>query len=209
MTKGSQVKGHRIRQYQVIGRKVPVLIDPKTNEPTTNPEQIDPQIFRMKLFATSPVSAKSRFWYFMHQYHKMKKTTGEILSVNEIVEKNAGNVKNYCVWLRYYSRSGCHNMYKEVRDTHLNGAIEKLYLEMAGKHRARTSSIQIIKTGVVNCLKDSDGQKDVAGKTVRRDLTKAMLDSKIKFPMSHIIQRPALAKYKSTFIAKRPSTIFG
>ena len=127
---------------------------------------------------------------------------------SQIVEKNAGNVKNYCVWLRYYSRSGCHNMYKEVRDTHLNGAIEKLYLEMAGKHRARTSSIQIIKTGVVANLVDKEGNM-VSGKTVRRDLTKAMLDSKIKFPMSHIIQRPALAKFRSTFIAKRPSTIFG
>ena len=196
MTKGSKQKGHRVRQFQVIGRKTPT-----TKEP-------EPQIFRMKLFATSPVSAKSRFWYFMHQYQKMKKTTGEILSVNEIVEKNAGNVKNYCVWLRYYSRSGCHNMYKEVRDTHLNGAIEKLYLEMAGKHRARTSSIQIIKTGVVANLVDKEGNM-VSGKTVRRDLTKAMLDSKIKFPMSHIIQRPALAKFRSVFIAKRPATIFG
>ena len=72
MTKGSQIKGHRVRQYQVIGRKAPTE------------KEAEPQIFRMKLFATSPVSAKSRFWYFMHQYQKMKKSTGEILSVNEV-----------------------------------------------------------------------------------------------------------------------------
>ena len=26
-----------------------------------------------------------RFWYFMHQMRKMKKTTGEILDVNEVI----------------------------------------------------------------------------------------------------------------------------
>ena len=72
MTKGLNAKGDRIRQYQVIGRKTPTDKDP------------EPQVFRMKLFASNPVSAKSRFWYFMHQYQKMKKTTGEILSVNEV-----------------------------------------------------------------------------------------------------------------------------
>ncbi len=40
------------------------------------------------------------------------------------------------------SRSGTHNMYREVRDTSLNGAIDKMYNEMAGKHRARRSVVQ-------------------------------------------------------------------
>jgi hypothetical protein len=39
----------------------------------------------MKLFARNEVNAKSRFWYFMHQMRKMKKTTGEILDVNEVI----------------------------------------------------------------------------------------------------------------------------
>lgn len=38
----------------------------------------------MKLFAPNEVLAKSRFWYFLHQVKKMKKTTGEILDVNEV-----------------------------------------------------------------------------------------------------------------------------
>jgi large subunit ribosomal protein L18Ae len=38
----------------------------------------------MKLFAPNEVLAKSRFWYFLHQMKKMKKTTGEILDVNEV-----------------------------------------------------------------------------------------------------------------------------
>ena len=38
----------------------------------------------MRLFAPNPVTAKSRYWYFMHRLEKMKKGTGEILSVNEV-----------------------------------------------------------------------------------------------------------------------------
>ena len=38
----------------------------------------------MRLFAPNPVTAKSRYWYFMHRLHKMKKGTGEILAVNEV-----------------------------------------------------------------------------------------------------------------------------
>ena len=38
----------------------------------------------MRLFAPNPVTAKSRYWYFMHRLEKMKKGTGEILAVNEV-----------------------------------------------------------------------------------------------------------------------------
>lgn len=61
-----------MRLYQVIGRKAP----------TKNDE--NPPAYRMKIFAPNEVIAKSRFWYFMHQMRKMKKTTGEILDVNEV-----------------------------------------------------------------------------------------------------------------------------
>lgn len=30
------------------------------------------------------MTAKSRYWYFMHRLEKMKNGTGEILSVNEV-----------------------------------------------------------------------------------------------------------------------------
>lgn len=61
-----------MRLYQVVGRKAP----------TANDE--NPSAYRMKIFAPNEVMAKSRFWYFMHQMRKMKKTTGEILDVNEV-----------------------------------------------------------------------------------------------------------------------------
>ena len=51
--------------FQVIGRKAPTDIEP------------EPAVYRMKLFAPNEVIARSRYWYFMHQYRKMKRTTGK------------------------------------------------------------------------------------------------------------------------------------
>ena len=62
--------------YQVVGRKAPYTIGDK--------DVPNPPAFRIKIFARDELQAKSRFWYFMHQMRKMKKTTGEILDVNEV-----------------------------------------------------------------------------------------------------------------------------
>ena len=40
-------------------------------------------MYRTRLFAPNPVTAKSRYWYFMHRLEK-KKGTGVIHSVNEV-----------------------------------------------------------------------------------------------------------------------------
>jgi len=106
-----------LSQYEVVGRKIPTAkdIEAKLNVP----------VYRMHLFAPSGLVAKSRFWYFLHQLHKLKKTTGEILSCREIREKNPNIVKNFGITIRYNSRSGTHNMYREYRDTTLAGAVEQ------------------------------------------------------------------------------------
>jgi ribosomal protein L20A (L18A) len=38
---------------------------------------------------------------------------------------------------------GYHNMYKEYRDTTLNGAVDQMYSEMASRHRVRFPCIQV------------------------------------------------------------------
>lgn len=165
--------------YQVIGRKAPTPLDPS------------PEIFRMRIFAKDEVIARSRFWYFLHQYKKMKRSTGEILDVNELREKNPRIVKNYGIWLRYNSRSGTHNMYREYRDLKLTGAVDQLYAEMAGRHRARPRSIQIIRTAHIQ--------------EVKRPQT-LQFDKVVKFPLPHRIVRAPAKKYKATFMAHRPNT---
>ena len=134
--------------------------------------------------------------YYMHQYRKMKKTTGEVLDVNEIREKNDRIVKTYYVMLRYNSRSGTHNMYREYRDLTLTGAIDQLYSEMAGRHRARPRSIQIIRTGIVD------------PKDLKRPATQQFAAKGLKFPLPHRIMRPSQKKFRATFVANRPCTHF-
>ena len=99
----------------------------------------------MRIFATDQIVAKSRFWYFLRQLRKFKKTTGEIVSVEEIRERKPLKIKNFGVWLRYDSRSGTHNMYREYRDLTVSAAITQCYRDMGARHRARAHSIQIIR----------------------------------------------------------------
>lgn len=63
--------------------------------------------------------------------------------VNQIHEKRPQKVKNFGIWIRYDSRSGTHNMYKEYREMSRTEAVEALYQDMAARHRARFRSIHV------------------------------------------------------------------
>lgn len=157
-------------------------------------EGAEPQVYRMRIFAPNTVVAKSRFWYFLRKLKRVKKANGEIVSVNEIHEADMSTVKNFGVWLRYKSRSDTVNMYKEYRDVTMTGAVEQMYMEMSGRHRARWSSIQVLKTAVV------------ADEDVRRTITLQMLPADLAFPLPHTRPRPALPCQKATFRATKPVT---
>ena len=180
-----------VKLYQVVGRKAPTEAEPQ------------PPAFRMKLFAPNEVVAKSRFWYFLHQYRNMKKTTGEVLDVNEIREMNPTTVKNYALWIRYDSRSGTHNMYREYRALKLTDAVDQMYSEMAGRHRARPRSIQIIRTATID-------SKDVKRVNMMQfvDVTPEGASKEVKFPLPHRIVRAPSKSLRTTFKASRPMTHF-
>merc|ERR1712146_680617 len=131
----------------------------------------EPKLYKMKLFAPNEVVAKSRYWYFLSQIVKAKKATGEIVSVREVHEKKNNTVKNYGLFLRYDSRSGTHNMYKEFRDVTLNGAIDQMYQDMAGRHRTRKRSVYVVKAEAIS-----------AGQCKRKNV-KVFHDNDIKFPL--------------------------
>ncbi|KAM3218245.1 hypothetical protein P3L10_022775 [Capsicum annuum] len=178
---GREMVTYKFHQYQVVGRALP----------SENDEH--PKIYRMKLWATNEVRAKSKFWYFLRKLKKVKKSNGQMLAINEIFEKNPTKIKNYGIWLRYQSRTGYHNMYKEYRDTTLNGAVEQMYTEMASRHRVRHHCIQIIKTATI------------PAKLCKRESTKQFHDSKIKFPLVFKKVRPPTRKLKTTYKATRPN----
>merc|ERR1711913_225604 len=169
-----------LKEYSVIGRKLPTEAEP------------NPQLYKMRVFAPDMVCAKSRFWYFVSKLKKMKKTSGEIVSVEEITEKTPLKIKNFGIWLRYDSRSGTHNMYREYRDLTVSAAVTQCYRDMGARHRARAHSIHIIRV------------EPVAASQTRRALVKQMHDSKIKFPLPSRVQKSS----GSLFKAKRPNTYF-
>jgi large subunit ribosomal protein L18Ae len=83
-------------------------------------------------------------------------------------------------------------MYKEYRELTRADAAVACYQDMAARHRARFSSIQIIKLA------------EVANANVRRPYIKDVLAKNLKFPLPHRLVRPS--KRSSIFAGKRPST---
>ena len=98
--------------------------------------------------------------------------------------------------IRYQSRTGIHNMYKEYRDISLNGAVSQMYMEMSGRHRAQHDSIHIIKTAVVG-----------SSKLLRRKHAITFSDPGLKFPKIHNQVRAPTRQYRKTFAASRPSLV--
>ncbi|KAI8615387.1 ribosomal L18ae/LX protein domain-containing protein [Chytriomyces sp. MP71] len=173
----------RLHEYQVVGRKLPTE------------KEATPKLYRMRLFAPNEVVAKSRFWYFLKKVDKVKKAAGEVVAVNEIFEKKPTTVKNFGIWLRYDSRSGTHNMYKEYRELTRTAAVAACYQDMASRHRARFSNIHIIKVATVKAA------------DVRRAYMTQIVDPKLKFPLAHRVLRPSSKRYAKTFVASRPTTL--
>jgi large subunit ribosomal protein L18Ae len=116
--------------------------------------------------------------------------------VNEIREKDPRSVKNYALWIRYDSRSGTHNMYREFRSLTLNDAVDQMYSEMAGRHRARPRSIQIIRTAII------------ADEDCKRPHILQFVNGDVKFALPHRLQRASSKKLRTTFKATRPNTHF-
>lgn len=156
----------RLNEYQIIGRRLPTETVP------------EPKLFRMRIFAPNTVVAKSRYWYFLQKLYKAKKASGEIVSINLISEATPTKVKTFGVWLRYESRSGIHNMYKEYRDVSRVGAVETMYQDLAARHRARFRNIHILK--VVELAKTDD---------VKRQYVKQYMTKDLKFPLPHRVQK--------------------
>merc|ERR1711959_129318 len=123
---------------------------------------------------------------------KVKKATGEAVAVNVISEKKPLKVKNFGIWLRYDSRSGTHNMYKEYRELSRADAVHACYQDMAARHRARFRSVQILRVAEIEKTVD-----------VRRPNIKQLLTPNLRFPLPHRV-----VKSRSLFLAHRPSTFY-
>ena len=174
-----------LNEFEVVGRHRPTEAEAK------------PKLYRMRIFAKNDIVARSRFWYFMRKLHRVKKAAGEILSTRQLYEKKPLKVKNFGVLLRYDSRTGTHNLYKEFRDLSRVGAIDQLYKDMAGRHRARFRSVQVLDV------------KEISSSQCKRPYTTQFHNPKIRFPLPHRVQKKSFnAKYRTLFRACCPSTIW-
>ena len=79
----------RLNEYQVIGRHLPTETQPT------------PKLYRMRIFATNTVVAKSRFWYFLMKLRKVKKSNGEIITINPVCgSHNIGGIE---IWHEHWN----------------------------------------------------------------------------------------------------------
>jgi len=95
--------------------------------------------------------------------------------------------------LRYLTRTGTVNMYKEYRDVSLCGAVSQMYMEMSGRHSAAANSIQVIRTSVV------------ATADVRRTQILQFTGQNIRFPKTNNIKRSPFKSVNATVRANRPT----
>lgn len=194
----------QLKEYEVIGRKLPTEKEPQT------------PLYKMRIFAPDNIVAKSRFWYFLRQLKKFKKTTGEIVSLKQVYERTPVKIKNFGIWLRYDSRSGTHNMYREYRDLTVGDAVTSCYRDMGARHRARAHSIQVnVYISFNTFVRHADNfcfvsfqiikVEAIAASKCRRPHVKQFHDSKIRFPL---VQRVHHKGSRALFSFRKPRTYF-
>jgi len=172
-----------VKYFVVIGRQRP------------NEQQPNPKIYKLKVFAKNDVRAKSLFWKHLGNVGgRIKRANGQILTVHRIFDPEVTRVKNYGFWLKYRSRTGMHNMYREYRDTRIESAAQKLYDDMAGRHKAKTENIHILE-----CREISDHE-------VKRPKIRQFLAADLKFKNPYKVPRAPTRSAFRVFSKRKLST---
>ena len=130
----SSVGSKRGRQFLVYGRALPTA------------SEASPAVIVVRVTAPNASVARSRFWKLNMLDHKLKRSRGEVLQVQEVHDRSSTVAKNFGVFLKYRSHTGVHNMFKEFRDVRLAGAIDQMYNELGGNYKASAERVEIVKT---------------------------------------------------------------
>ncbi len=124
----------RGRRFLVFGRALPTEANP------------NPQVMVVRVFAKNAAFARSAFWKTSRILKRVRRSQGEVLKVQEIFESGRVSAKNYGILIRYQSRTGVHNCFKEFRAVSLKDAINQMYNEMGGNYSCSEDRIDIIRT---------------------------------------------------------------
>merc|ERR1712224_219327 len=169
------------RQFEIIGRLHP------------HKHSQSPILYRMKIWASDSLRARSKFWFFLRKLQRIRKTKGHVVYCQAIFERKPAVAKFFGLWANFASRTGNHSTFKEYRDLLLNGAVEQLYTDIASRHKTPTESIQIIKTVVV------------AHENCKSNNALSYQDKKIRVPLFSKTLRASRKQYKNVFKHKRPA----
>ena len=174
---------NRGRQFLIFGRALPTEKD------------VTPAVIVVKVVALNEAVARSRFWKLNKREHKLKRSHGEILKVQEVHEKTKNITKNFGIFLKYRSHTGVHNMFKEYRDVSMKGAIDQMYNEIAGNYKASAERVEIIKT--------TELKKEELKVRNPRCLQWSETEN-IQYPLWKKSARPTHARYSNLFAKRRP-----
>jgi len=126
----------------------------------------------------------------------LKKSTGEVLAVNEIREKNSNIVKNYGITIKYNSRSRHAQHVQGVpRRVPLRRRLSRCTADLVWsppcslfQHSDRRhSGGPCVRSAIKRYNPELHGDDVPIG--VKRPIVKQFINSKIKFPLPHRIQR--------------------
>lgn len=121
-----------VKEYKIYASSIPTKDIPS------------PQIFTSNIFAKNELIARSRFNRLINSEQKIKSTKSVILKIEEIIDNSELRVRNFGINIKYRSKAGVHNIYKEVRATSRCSAISNLFNSMAGTHKVTNDLIDII-----------------------------------------------------------------
>ncbi|KAL0264013.1 UNVERIFIED_CONTAM: hypothetical protein PYX00_010967 [Menopon gallinae] len=149
-----------IKEYRIYGSKIPTE------------QEVEPQIFFHDVFAKNEIVARSRFNNLMKTRYKIKPGKLVVLKIEELLEDIKDmKIKNYGIQLVYRSKKGIHNMYKEFRSISRCKAVEMLFNDMAGRHKAKRDDIKIVSV------------KELATEELRRDKVIQFTKENVMYPI--------------------------
>ena len=173
----------RGRRFFVFGRALPTEANPT------------PEVMVVRLYAKNAAFARSAFWKTTRVLKRVKRSKGEILKVQEVFEQGRLRAKNFGIYLKYRSRTGVNNCFKEFRAVSLSDAIDQMYNEMGGNYKCSADRIEIIRTVELNRDELND----------RNPRCRQWLNTnEIAYPVWKRSARRTHSKYTTNFTANRP-----
>nr|QSE03612.1 60S ribosomal protein L18A [Metchnikovella dogieli] len=161
-----------MKEFNIIGKKA---------------EGEDQQLYKMTIFASNTVVAKTRFFKAMRKTNKIKRSAAEIVSLEELKENGVLKARTYGVWIRVSSKNNPKNLYKEYRETSRIKAAAKCFQSLASLYKLRYHEVDIIS------------MKELGLNELKREETRQFAEEGVRFP--NVL--PMKSRFRHEFVLKK------